>query len=209
MKIFKQMAVIMSECPAIGKDSFNQQQGFKYRGIDAIYNALQPLFAKHGVFSVPEVLEERMNSFTTKKGTVMNHVIARIKYTFYAEDGSNFSSIVIGEAMDMGDKASNKAMAVAHKYAITQALKIPFQSDDPDASSPMHGQNESSDGVYRVDFGKKYPDMTIAEIGLDDAYSYAMYFHNMSTMPDAKPMGDKVKKFLEEVKKAKANANKK
>jgi len=197
MKICEQIAKIMADCPAIGKDSKNAIQGFKYRGIDAIYNALQPIFTKHKVFSAPEVLEERSQRNQTKSGGYMNHSYLRIKYNFYADDGSTISATVISEAMDAGDKASNKAMAVAHKYAITQILKIPFQSDDPDADSPRTTDD------YIIPFGK-YKGQTIKETGVEDCNSYASYLYNESRKPDAKPVSENVKEFFAEVKKAKA-----
>ena len=59
-----------------------------------------------------------------------------MKFTFYATDGSNVSTQARGEGMDSGDKASNKAMAVAHKYALTQTFTIPYEGMvDPDSDS--------------------------------------------------------------------------
>jgi len=132
--IHEALSAIMGEVPAITKDKRNQQQGFQYRGIDDVYLAVHPLFVKHKVFSVPTVVEERSEERTTKSGGALIYRILRIKYDFFAEDGSFVSAVVVGEGMDAGDKASNKAMAVAHKYAILQILSIPVEeSFDPDA----------------------------------------------------------------------------
>ena len=133
-KIYAAMAAIMKETDAIGKDQRNQQQGFQYRGIDDVYNAMHHVLAKHGVFMTPEVLEKSREERTNKNGTVLAFTIMRMKYTFYAEDGSNVSCTVEGEGMDSGDKSSNKAMAVAHKYAMLQTFCIPTaEVKDPDA----------------------------------------------------------------------------
>ena len=198
--IYTAISNIMKDCPTVGKDSKNKQQGFQYRGIDAVYNALQPVFAKHGVFSVPEVLEESYERVETKSGGMINFVRLKIKYTFFAEDGSSVSSTVIGEAMDAGDKACNKAMAVGHKYAITQLMKLPFASDDPDAES--HTMSDSSDGVYRVPFGK-HKNKTIDEIGIDEAFSYASFLHKKN-QEDGKDPSQDTQHFFDEVKKARA-----
>lgn len=134
--IYKAIAAIMAETAAIGKDKKNEMQGYKFRGIDDVYNAVHPLFAKHGVFSVPQVLEDRTEERTTSKGSALIYRVLKIKYTFFANDGSFIESIVMGEGMDSGDKASNKAMAVAHKYAILQILSIPTNDDkDPEVDS--------------------------------------------------------------------------
>lgn len=132
-KIYESMIAIMRDMVAVGKDKMNTQQGFKYRGIDDAYNALQPILAKNGVFNTTEVLEKWREERVTKNGGVLAFTVLRIKYTFYAEDGSSVSCIVEGEGMDSGDKSSNKAMAIAHKYALIQTFCVPTELDDPDA----------------------------------------------------------------------------
>jgi len=127
------MISIMRDITAIGKDSKNQSQGFSFRGIDAVYNELHTLLAKHGVVTLPQagtpVIEERTNS----KGTVLRFVTIPMTYQFIAEDGSSITCQVIGEGMDSGDKATNKAMAIAHKYALLQTFLIPTaEMKDPD-----------------------------------------------------------------------------
>ena len=137
MNIYESITAIMQEIPAIGKEKKNQQQGFKYRGIDDVMNALQPILAKHKVFVVPEVLEQTREERVTGKGTTLLYSLMKIKYTFYAEDGTSIYAVVIGEGMDSGDKASNKAMAIALKYAFFQVFCIPTEEmKDPDAETP-------------------------------------------------------------------------
>lgn len=134
--IYTSMACIMADIDAVGKNQKNQQQGFKFRGIDDIYNAVHPILAKHGVFTVPTVLSERSEERTTTRGSNLIYRILMMKYTFFASDGSSVDSVVIGEGMDSGDKAANKAMSVAHKYALLQALCIPTEEmADPDRES--------------------------------------------------------------------------
>ena len=134
MNIFETISAVMSEIGAIGKNDKNTQQGFKYRGIDAVMNALAPALQKYKLFVVPEVLEQTREERTTTKGGVLIYSICKIKYTFYAEDGSFVTATVIGEGMDSGDKATNKAMSVAFKYACFQTFCIPTEEMvDPDA----------------------------------------------------------------------------
>ena len=137
MNIYESITKIMSEVPAIGKEKTNLQQKFKYRGIDDVMNALQPLLAKHKVFIAPEVLEQTREERDTKSGGTLIYSICKIKYTFYAEDGSSIVATTIGEGMDSGDKATNKAMAIAMKYALFQVFCIPTEEmKDPDAETP-------------------------------------------------------------------------
>ena len=134
--IYKKIAAILADSEAIGKERVNSQQGFKFRGIDDVYNSLHPLLAKHGVFSTTTVLEDRTEERQSARGGTLIYRILKVQFTFYAEDGSFVQSVVIGEGMDSGDKASNKAMAIAHKYALLQLLAIPTEdAKDPDAES--------------------------------------------------------------------------
>lgn len=133
--IYAALAAIMAEAKALGKDSRNQQQGFNFRGIDAVMNHLHPVFAKHGVVVLPEVLEERMEERQTKSGGHLLYRILKVRFTFLAQDGSSVSSVVVGEGMDSGDKAAAKAMAMALKYALTQMLLLPYDEVDGDAET--------------------------------------------------------------------------
>ena len=134
MNIFESINAVMSDIGAVGKTSKNQQQGFMFRGIDAVMNAINPALVKNKVFIVPEIIEQTREERTNTKGTVLIYSMCKIKYTFYAEDGSNISCVVIGEGMDTGDKATNKAMSIAFKYACFQVFCIPTEEmADPDA----------------------------------------------------------------------------
>ena len=138
MNIYAAIADIMKEGYAIGKNKKNPQgAGYMYRGIDDVMNVFQPLMASRGIFLVPEVLDAQREERQTAKGTNLIYSVLTVRYTFYASDGSSVSAVVIGEGMDSGDKASNKAMAVAMKYALFQVFCIPTEEmKDPDAETP-------------------------------------------------------------------------
>lgn len=134
MNIYESISAVMAEVGAVGKNSKNNQQNFMYRGVDAVMNALSPALTKCKVFVVPEVLEQTREERTTAKGALLIYSICKIKFTFYAEDGTSISATVIGEGMDSGDKATNKAMSIAFKYACFQVFCIPTEEMvDPDA----------------------------------------------------------------------------
>lgn len=136
-KIYAAISNIIADCPAISKGQKNAQQGFMYRGVDVVMNVFQPLLAKHRVFVVPEVLESQREERKTSKGGNLIYTVLKVKYTFYAEDGSSVSAITQGEGMDSADKSSNKAMSVAFKYACFQVFCIPTEEmKDPDAETP-------------------------------------------------------------------------
>lgn len=133
----------MRKIGAIGKTSENTQQKYKFRGIDAVYNALNPVMSELGLFVCPEILDHRREERISEKTyngqtsqTVLKYSILTIKYTLFAPDGSNVSCVVVGEGMDSGDKASNKAMSVALKYACFQLFMIPTEEMiDPDSET--------------------------------------------------------------------------
>ena len=137
MNIYEAIADIMKEGCAIGKSKFTPQQRFNYRGIDDVMNTFQPLLSQRGIFLVPEVLEHHREERTTKNGGNLIYSVLKVKYTFFATDGSSVSAVVIGEGMDSADKSSNKAMAAAMKYAMFQVFCIPTaEADDADSDKP-------------------------------------------------------------------------
>lgn len=143
--IHEALAAIMEECGAITKGRKNKHQGYNFRGVDDVYYALNPLMTKHNVFTSPEILDDRHEERKSGKGGVLIYRVFKIKYTFYHKDGSSLSAVVIGEGMDSGDKASNKAMSVAHKYALLQMFCIPTEE-------PKDSENDSPKPVPKSTF---------------------------------------------------------
>ena len=136
--IYKKIIEVMADINAIGKDRRNQQQGFQFRGIDDVMNELHSSLAKCGVFVLPNVLDETRTTGKTSNNKDMFYTRLKINFGFYAEDGSHVDAVVIGEAMDTADKASNKALSIGLKYAMLQVFCIPTEDEkDPDANSPQ------------------------------------------------------------------------
>lgn len=122
----------------IAKNSKNQMQGFNFRGIDAVYNTLAPLLAKHKLCILPRCLERICVERTNAKGTALFYVTVKSDFDFVGIDGSKHTITTYGEAMDSGDKATNKAMSAAYKYAAFQAFCIPTEETAIDADSETH-----------------------------------------------------------------------
>ncbi len=151
-KIYEAINGVMADVGAVGKNSYNEQQRFKFRGIDAIMNALYPALTKHKVFVTPEVLEQTREERESAKGGRLIYSICKIKYTFFADDGSSVSAVTIGEGMDSGDKATNKAMAIALKYAFFQVFCIPTEEMiDQDSESPEIASQGAKKAAPEVD----------------------------------------------------------
>lgn len=123
----------------ISKDRKNAQQGFNFRGIDQVYNALAPALVNHGLLILPRITERTVTERTTQKGGVLFYVVVKADFDFVStEDGSIHTVTTYGEAMDSGDKATNKAMSIAYKYAAFQAFCIPTEETAIDADAEVH-----------------------------------------------------------------------
>ena len=151
---------VMKEIGAVGKNQKNEQQKFMYRGIDAVMNAINPALVNNKVFIVPEILEQTREERQTKSGGALIYSVCKIKFTFYAEDGSHIEAITIGEGMDSGDKATNKAMSIAFKYACFQVFCIPTEEmADPDAEchevAPKEMTDEEKNAKMMEEVGKE------------------------------------------------------
>ena len=143
--IYAALNAIMADIGSIGKERQNQQQHFMFRGIDQVMNTLKPLLAKHHVNIIPEVVDMKREERRTGSGGTLMYSILTVKHHFVATDGSEVVSTTIGEGMDSGDKASNKAMSIAFKYACFQVFCIPTEEmtkDDPDLNTPVNSVSE-------------------------------------------------------------------
>ena len=141
MKVYQAINKVQAALAVTGisKDRTNTQgSGYKFRGIDDVYNAVAPLLAEHGLCILPRVLTRVCEERTSKNGGALFYVTVEAEFDFVsAEDGSKHTVRTFGEAMDSGDKATNKAMSAAYKYAAFQAFSIPTEGDN-DADAVTH-----------------------------------------------------------------------
>jgi hypothetical protein len=225
-KIFELIPKIMSEVGAIEKTRTNTQgSGYKFRGIDDVYAALQPLLYKHGVFFVPSVLKTVREERQSKAGGNLIYTVLEVKYTFFADDGSTFESVVTGEAMDSGDKSSNKAMSAALKYVLLQVFCIPTEEEkdteyhtpevlpksDAKADSPPPsraaiqpaGPTQQMNRGYFIDFGKwnkRSLEQVMRDEGPEAIADYVSYLEE-SAQKQGKPIQGRVATFITEAEK--------
>ena len=136
MTIYEALAAVMADVDHVGKDGRNDSQGFRFRGIDHLLNAVGPALRRHRVVILPELIDAAYESVEVGKNrTPMRQATVKMAYRFVAVDGSEVRVIVPGEALDSGDKATTKALSQALKYALVQTLAIPTDEPDPDAES--------------------------------------------------------------------------
>lgn len=193
--IFQLIPKIMDEVGPIAKSRRNTQQGYSFRGIDETYLALQDVLARHGVFTAPEVIDDRTEDRTTAKGSALIYRVLKLRYRFYAHDGSFFDTVVIGEGMDSGDKASNKAMSVAHKYALLQVFAIPTE----ELKDPENDSHEVVPAVYegqpqqKVAFFNACKDLGVGD--KDIIVSLAEGFRGKAMTDVKKYLAEELKKY--------------
>ncbi len=139
-QVYAAIAAVVSDMAreGISKDSTNEQQRYRFRGIDAVYNALAPKLAAHGLCILPRVIAKEATERETKNGGVLFYTRLTVEFDLVSvKDGSKHTICTVGEAMDSGDKSSNKAMSAAYKYAAFMAFCIPTEGDN-DADSTTH-----------------------------------------------------------------------
>jgi hypothetical protein len=153
-KVYEAIAKVMLAMgkEGIAKDRKNQQQGYQFRGIDDVYKLCM----------LPTVLERECEERQSAKGGALFYVTVKVRFDLVsAEDGSKHEITTYGEAMDSGDKATNKAMSAAYKYAAMQAFCIPTEGDN-DAD----GQTHEVAGKQRV--AKSSGDATAVDLAIEE-----------------------------------------
>ena len=145
LTIREALTAVMEGVGAVRKEERNNAPGanFNFRGIDAVVNAVSPELRKHGVVVTPHLQSLERRAITTSNGKAMNGVDVVVRYVFTGPDGDRLEATVPGEAFDSGDKATAKAMSVAFRTALLQALALPTDEVNPDAEAPQ--------GAVRVD----------------------------------------------------------
>ena len=166
MKVFEAVAAVMGDVGAVKKDGRNTQQNFKFRGIDAVVNALSPAMRKHGLTVYPSKVEHRNGSTQLSGGKTATAPVVVVDYTFVGPEGDTFTSQVVAESFDLGDKATAKAMSVALRTCLLQTFMLPTDDADQDEhtyerqtyqqpaqrpAAPVGDAAASSLGQYRHD----------------------------------------------------------
>jgi len=140
MNVYEAIAAVTAELTkeGIGKDRKNQQQGYNFRGVDDVYNALAPMLARNQLVVLPRVMSVHREERQSAKGGALYFTFVEMEFDFVsATDSTKHTVKTCGEAMDSADKSTNKAMSAAYKYACFQAFCIPTEGDN-DADAHHH-----------------------------------------------------------------------
>lgn len=165
MKVYSAINSVSAELAkeGIAKNKTNTQgSGYKFRGIDDVYNALAPLLAEKGLCILPRIISRECVERVSKQGGALFYTTVEAEFDFVAsEDGSTHTVKTYGEAMDSGDKSTNKAMSAAYKYAAFQTFCIPTEAQDAD--SQTHEVVPNTATKITTPAKKFVPDMAIIE----------------------------------------------
>ena len=133
--LVEKLTQISNDAGFVAKTGKNASQGFNFRGIDAVVNALAVGMRSSRVVVYPTVLDYHYEQIAVGQNkNLVGHVRLEVRYTF--TDGiDSISAVVAGEAMDSGDKATAKAMSVAFRTALLQVFFLPTDEKDPDEDS--------------------------------------------------------------------------
>lgn len=133
--VVQALSAVMADVRSVAKKEKNTSQGggFLFRGIDAVMNAVGPALRTHGVVVTPHLDQIDRREGRTSNGRTLNYVAVIVTYTFTGPAGDTMTATVPGEAFDSGDKATAKAMSVAFRTCLLQALTLPTDEADPDA----------------------------------------------------------------------------
>jgi hypothetical protein len=169
VSVYALIAAVSGEIAKVGisKTRQNQSQHYSFRGIDDVFNVLAPLLARHKLVVVPRVLRRECVERTTQKGGVLFYVTVEAEFDFIsALDGSKHTARTFGEAMDSGDKATNKAMSAAYKYAAFQTFCIPTEGDND-------SENTTYDDIEPESVTNQYDDWLVDMQAVAETEGYA------------------------------------
>lgn len=158
------------------KERNTQGTGFNFRGIDTVVNAASPEFRERGIIVTPETLDRVYEQLEVGKNrSLMGHVMLRVRYTFHGPAGDSIAATVDAEAMDSGDKATAKAMSVALRTALLQALMLPTDEQDPDANSYERSTAASKPTAKPAVEGASKDDLLhVIEVAKSEGYAEAL-----------------------------------
>lgn len=139
--VYPAMIEVMRELGqvGIGKDRRNKDQGFNFRGVEDVMNALTPLLVKHNLLIFPRFDTHTHVERLSKGGGYLSDVYISGEFDFVsAVDGSKHTAKCYGQGMDSADKATNKAMSGAFKYVCFFGFCVPTEGvvDDADNDHP-------------------------------------------------------------------------
>lgn len=158
--VIEALALCIRDVKAVGKDGFNDQQKFHFRGVDAVVNAVHPVLARYRVVFVPHAVERVVTAVTSKSGSAGRVIDVKLTYRVYGPGGRDdyIDATVLGESADWGDKATAKAFSVAYRIVLLQVLNLPTDDPDPDETAFEHVTSRAAQAAQVPDLPQEVAD---------------------------------------------------
>lgn len=192
-KIFKAIIAAKKEVDAVPKNGATDQRGgakYDYRKFDDVIDAVAPLMDKHGLVVVPNVVDRHERQVDTK-----HFVTLTMRYRLYAEDGSSIEASAVGEAFDVGDKASTKAQTVALRIFYCTTFNIPYNEMKDPESGPQHTWPAKPQGTYSRLIARLDSVQDVSEFKL--ILSGSIKMHHVPTRTGETLTADELEKSIE------------
>lgn len=181
-EIYKAIPAAIKLIGAVAKTRKNKEQGFDYRGIDDVYDALNPVLGQCGITIVTEMGELVVSTRKSRAGYEIHHLSCKVTFTLFASDGSSIKTEVLAEAMDSGDKCRSKLMSIAYKSMALMMFCIPVTNiPDPDANSYQSVADDSAE-IERLPPASEEPKPRTAP---EEPKADAMYLDAMKRIESA------------------------
>lgn len=131
-QVYSAWTAALEQVRAVPKGDVNQGEGFKYRSIDAVMNAVHGALAAHGLAIIPEAAAQTRTEVQSRRGAAGAHLVMEVTFRVIHASGESFTAQVTGEATDYQGRCTSKAYTMALKTLLLQALCIPLVGEDPD-----------------------------------------------------------------------------
>jgi len=124
---------------------------YSFAGEAALIAALRPAMVEQNIYCfVMDVRDVETREYTTGNGKPMVNVSLTANVCFtHAPSATSVIVTARGEGSDSGDKANNKAMTGAYKYALRQTFLIET-GDDPDDNHEERGSQSTHTPAQRT-----------------------------------------------------------
>jgi hypothetical protein len=167
-------------------DSTNPHFRNEYASLESCIGAIKPALAENGLSLVQ--CPDRADNGDFILTSIITHA---------SGEWISFSAPMILSKNDMQGLGS--AVTYQRRYSLQSLFGIGDTDDDGNGASKTN-DNKPKDGTYRIPFGK-HKGLSIAEVGIQDAYNYATWLHQDLTKKGQKPTPE-AEEFFAEVKKA-------
>lgn len=193
------MSRVMADVGAVKKGDRNDHQKFLFRGIDAVVNAVSPALHRHGVVVVPMLESVERGTSPTARGGAVSNVYVVVRYVFHGPAGDTLETVVAAEAFDSGDKATAKAMSVAFRTALLQALSLPTDEPDPDTETYERSQHQEAPRQSPADAARRALADAAQASGVDLQRVVAAYASHHGTDLRTDDDADRISGFVSEL----------